>query len=159
MPITHRVLLLLMATFASRTLAQVLTDMCYWASPRAASIKGGLYANGGQWLDLISSPGIQGFTYFLNYSESFNTTGNIGFSSLFTGPTAAGLTTTYVDGTMFANEDEYYLYGYVQYIRRKYLLTHSIVVPGPKLDHLFRRIGLLAMSSRPRLLHTLARIM
>ena len=118
MPITHRVLLL-MATFATRSLAQVLTDMCYWTSPRAASIKGGLYVNGGQWLDLISSPGIQGFTYFLNYSESFNTTGNIGFSSLFTGPTAAGLTTSYVDGIMFADEDEYYLYGYVQYIRRK----------------------------------------
>ena len=41
----------------------------------------------------------------------------------------------------------------------KRLLTYLIVVPRSKLDHLFRRTGLLAMSLRPRLLHTLVRIM
>ena len=97
------------------SLAQALTDVCWWWSPRAASIQGALYANGGGWQSSDSSitAGIVGNTYALNYSNPFFTTKNTNFSTLFTGPTAAGLSTGYYDGTMFANDDAYYLYGYV----------------------------------------------
>ena len=117
MDITQGVLLLMVA-LTSRSFAQVLNPMCSWSSPRAASIQGGLYANGGLWVGEgdASSSGIQGLTYFLNYSKPFNTTDNTDFSAFFAQAKTAGLTTNYVDGTMFADEDEYYLYGYVQYV-------------------------------------------
>jgi hypothetical protein len=109
--------------------SQSLNDTCYWASLRAASIRGALYANGGYWVPSENGPisGIGGNTYSLNYSKSFNTANNTGFSTLFTGPMVAG-DMTYFDGTMFATNDAFYLFGYVQQAWPSQLLTSLTVV-------------------------------
>jgi hypothetical protein len=102
------------AILISTPLVQSQSDTCYWASLRAASIRGALYANGGFWAASGTgpSPGINnGSTYSLDYSKPFNTN-NTDFTALFTGPMVTGQM-SYCDGTMFATDDAFYLFGYV----------------------------------------------
>lgn len=103
------------AILISTPLVQSQSDTCLWTSLRAASIRGALYVNGGFWeaAGTGGNGGIGGKTYSLNYSKPFNTTDNTGFTTLFTGPRMAG-DVTYYDGTMFATDDAFYLFGYVQ---------------------------------------------
>ena len=117
------------AILISTPLVQSDSDTCYWTSLRAASIRGALYANGG--FCLISGTGvgpIGGDTYSLDYSKPFNTIDNTDFTTLFTGPTLAGDQMVYYDGTMFATDDAFYLFGYVQQAWPSQLLTSLTVV-------------------------------
>jgi hypothetical protein len=113
----------------SQSQSQSLDDTCYWRSLRAASIRGALYVNGGFWTTSGNgiSLGIPGNTYSLNYSKRFDTTDNTGFTSLFTGPEVTG-DMSYHDGTMFATDDAFYLFGYVQQAWPSQLLTSLTVV-------------------------------
>jgi hypothetical protein len=102
------------AILISTPLVQSQADTCFWTSLRAASIRGALYANGGFWVasGTGTSPSIiNGSTYSLDYSKPFNTN-NTDFTTLFTGPIVTG-DVTYYDGTMFATDDAFYLFGYV----------------------------------------------
>ncbi|KAF7890166.1 hypothetical protein EAF00_008482 [Botryotinia globosa] len=106
---------------------QVNTTMCYWTSPRAAVVRDTFYIDGGE---LYWEPGMSdgtydppvidgnplGLVYLLNFSTPFHTSDNI--SSIFTtiskapnGGSASNLGPNYVDGAMFANDDEWYTYG------------------------------------------------
>jgi hypothetical protein len=109
--------------------SQSLDDTCDWTSPRAASIRGALYVNGGFWATSGNgvSLGISGNTYSLDYSKRFDTTNNTNFTTLFTGPEVTG-DMRYYDGTMFATDDAFYLFGYVQQAWPSQLLTSLIVV-------------------------------
>jgi hypothetical protein len=102
------------AILISTPLVQSYSDTCFWTSLRAASIRGALYANGGYWSTMGAGDitGIGGKTYSLDYAKPFNTN-NIGFTTLFTRPIVAG-DMSYYDGTMFATDDAFYLFGYVQ---------------------------------------------
>ena len=74
-----------------------------------------LYVNGGLVTTVIEVPGNNldvGGVYALNLSRSLNTSSN-NFSALFT-MLPGSMAGTYMDGTMFANNDELYLYGYVR---------------------------------------------
>lgn len=101
--------------------------MCSWARLRAGVIRDTLYLDGGElwWQktfvdgttsDPISDGNLQGNMYLLNFSTPFNT-GTTNISSLFTtkqkaGGAANNIAPTYIDGTMFTNDNELYLYGY-----------------------------------------------
>jgi hypothetical protein len=102
------------AILISTPLVQSQSGTCYWTSLRVASIRGALYANGGFWAASGNgiSPGIGGNTYSLDYSKGFNATNNTGLITLFTGLEVAG-NMSYYDGTMFATDDAFYLFGYV----------------------------------------------
>jgi hypothetical protein len=117
------------AILISTSLAQSLSDTCLWTSLRAAPIRDALYANGGFWeiQGTGTSTGVGGNTYSLNYSKPFNTINNIGFTTLFTGPIVTG-DMSYYDGTMFATDDAFYLFGYVQQAWPSQLLTSLTVV-------------------------------
>lgn len=58
--------------------------------------------------------GASGFFYNFNLSTPFNTTSN--FTSLIGNETKGtgfgNLAPNYIDGTMFATDDEFYIYGY-----------------------------------------------
>lgn len=74
-----------------------------------------LYVNGGLVTTIIEVLGNNanfGGVYVLNLSRSFNTSSN-DFSALFT-MLPGSMAGTYLDGTMFTNNDELYLYGYVR---------------------------------------------
>ncbi|TGO84868.1 hypothetical protein BPOR_0456g00030 [Botrytis porri] len=106
---------------------QVNTKMCYWTSPRAAVVRDTFYIDGGElaWLPGLSNGTYGplnvdgnplGIVYLLNFSTSFHVSDNI--SSIFTtitkganGGLAGTLGSNYVDGAMFANDDEWYTYG------------------------------------------------
>jgi hypothetical protein len=60
---------------------------------------------------LVGSPGLNGSTFFFNFSQSF-TTNKTNFSALFTPLPAQTPTVDYFDGTMFATNDTIYVYGY-----------------------------------------------
>jgi hypothetical protein len=118
------------AILISTPLVQSQSDStCLWTSLRAASIRGALYANGGYWeaSGTAAIASIGGNTYSLDYSKPFNTINNIGFTTLFTGPRVAG-DMSYYDGTMFATDDAFYLFGYVQQAWPSQLLTSLTVV-------------------------------
>ncbi|KAG4025300.1 hypothetical protein MFRU_061g00190 [Monilinia fructicola] len=106
---------------------QVNTTMCYWTSPRAAVVRDTFYVDGGE---LFWEPGLsdgsyaspysdgnpRGIVYLLNFNTSFHISDNI--TSVFTtiskapnGGAASNLGPNYVDGAMFANDDEWYTYG------------------------------------------------
>lgn len=114
------------AILVSTPLVQSYSDTCYWTSLRAASIRGALYANGGSWASTGNAlnTAANGSTYSLDYSKRFNTTNNTGFTTLFTGPIVTG-DMSYYDGTMFATDDAFYLFGYVQQAWPSQLLTSS----------------------------------
>ena len=69
-----------------------------------------LYVNGG---DLTSNDGfaMDGLTRIFNFSQSFETNSN-NFSALFAPLHSQSPAADYYDGTMFATDDEIYLYGY-----------------------------------------------
>jgi hypothetical protein len=117
------------AILISTPLVQSQSDTCFWASLRAASIRGALYVNGGFWTAAGTGDitGINGNTYSLDYSKPFNAINNTGFTTLFIGPKVDG-TMSYYDGTMFATDDAFYLFGYVQQAWPSQLLTSLTVV-------------------------------
>jgi hypothetical protein len=131
------------AILISTPLVQSLSDTCLWTSLRAASIRGALYVNGGYWETMGASAitGIGGNTYSLDFSKPFNTINNTGFTTLFTGPIVAG-DMSYYDGTMFATDDAFYLFGYVQQAWPSQLLTSLTVVN-------FREQRPLSLRTRP----------
>lgn len=102
--------------------------MCSWARLRAGVIRDTLYLDGGElwWQkafvdgttsDPTSDGNVEGDMYLLNFSQPFDSS-NTNLSNLFTvlqkaGGAANNLAPTYIDGMMFANDDELYLYGYV----------------------------------------------
>jgi hypothetical protein len=103
---------LLAITLIGSSLAQ---SLCTWSGLRAAIVRDALYVNGGLVETEILLPGFNldvGGVYALNLSRSFNTSSN-NFSALFT-MLPGSMAGTYMDGTMFANNDELYLYGYVR---------------------------------------------
>jgi hypothetical protein len=101
--------------------------MCSWARLRAGVIRDTVYLDGGElwWQktfvdgttsDPTSDGNVEGNMYLLNFSDPF-AVGSTNLSSLFTtkqkaGGAANNIAPTYIDGTMFANNDELYLYGY-----------------------------------------------
>jgi hypothetical protein len=106
---------LLAITLIGSSLAQ-LNQVCTWSGLRAAIVRDALYVNGGSMANVIEVNGfspLSGGVYALNLSRSFNTSGN-DFSALFTMLPGFNMTAVYTDGTMFANNDELYLYGYVR---------------------------------------------
>ncbi|KIW62044.1 hypothetical protein PV05_02097 [Exophiala xenobiotica] len=100
--------------------------ICNWARLRAGVVRDALYLDGGLlWWQtafadgttpVVSSDGnVAGDMFRLNFSQSFDTT-KTNISGLFERMPKAGgagnnIAPNYVDGTMFSNNDELYLYG------------------------------------------------
>jgi hypothetical protein len=119
---------LAIATCAAAVTINEYYTMCSWARLRAGVIRDTLYLDGGElwWQkafvdgttsDPTSDGNVEGDMYLLNFSQPFDTS-NTNLSNLFTtkqkaGGAANNIAPTYIDGTMFANDDELYLYGYV----------------------------------------------
>ncbi|KAJ6086056.1 hypothetical protein N7486_010337 [Penicillium sp. IBT 16267x] len=97
--------------------------MCSWQSVRANVIRDTIYIDGGYlWYEQIysdnctgdeSTGSFDGSVYTFNLSSSFNTSSN--FSDVLSLMPIAGagsnINPTFVDGVMFANDGEIYLYG------------------------------------------------
>lgn len=112
--------------------------MCSWGRLRAGVIRDILYLDGGElwWQktfvdgttsDPTSDGNVEGDMYLLNFSQPFNT-GSTNLSNLFTAKQKAGgaannLAPNYIDGTMFANNDELYLYGCADFPNSSPVLT------------------------------------
>jgi hypothetical protein len=112
MAVFHVVSLLAIALIGS-SLAE---PLCTWTGLRAAIVRDALYVNGGEMATTIEIPGLNtdiSGVYALNLSRPFNTSSN-DVSALFT-VLPGSMAGTYIDGTMFANNDELYLYGYVRF--------------------------------------------
>ena len=124
-------LLAMMAALSASTVAITINEnytMCSWARLRAGVIRDTLYLDGGElwWQkafidgttsDPTSDGNVDGYMYLLNFSQPFETS-STNLSNLFTtkqkaGGAANNIAPNYIDGTMFANNDELYLYGYV----------------------------------------------
>src|ERR1700733_8952598 len=105
---------LLAITLIGSSLAR-LEQVCTWSGLRAAIVRDALYVNGGSMATVMEIPDSYAFSgvYALNLSRSFNTSSN-DFPALFTMLSRSNITAMYVDGTMFANNDELYLYGFVR---------------------------------------------
>ncbi|KAJ5653608.1 hypothetical protein N7490_000611 [Penicillium lividum] len=103
---------------------QVGSSMCNWQSLRANVIRDTIYIDGGYlWYDPIYSDNctgdpyyesFQGSIYTFNLSSSFNTSSN--FSKVLnlqsiTGGAGSNIDPVFIDGVMFANDGEFYLYG------------------------------------------------
>ncbi|OJJ45849.1 hypothetical protein ASPZODRAFT_133721 [Penicilliopsis zonata CBS 506.65] len=103
---------------------QINISMCNWQELRANVIRDIIYLDGGElWFQQGFSDGCvnynndgnaDGYIYYLNLSTSFNTSSN--FMTVLSNSTVAGGAATdiapnYIDGYMFANDDEFYLYG------------------------------------------------
>lgn len=118
------------ASFTSCVTAISITEnytMCSWARLRAGVIRDTVYLDGGElWWQKTFVDGTtsdptddgnpEGYMYLLNFSDPF-TIGSTNLSALFTtmqkaGGAANNIAPNYIDGTMFANNDELYLYGY-----------------------------------------------
>ena len=115
--------------------------ICNWAQSRAGVIRDTIYLDGGEmwWkvgfaddnTNLVTNNGNQqGFLYYFNFSEPFDTT-TTNLTALFQSKPKAGgaannIAPNYIDGTMFANDDELYLYGGL--LR----LTDAYNYPGPE---------------------------
>lgn len=100
--------------------------ICNWARLRAGLIRDSVYLDGGLlWWQtafaegttpVVSSDGnVAGDMFRLNFSTSFDTT-KTNLSGLFEKMSKAGgagnnIAPNYVDGTMFTNDGELYLYG------------------------------------------------
>jgi hypothetical protein len=100
--------------------------ICNWARLRAGVVRDALYLDGGLlWWQtafadgttpVVSSDGnVAGDMFRLNFSQPFDTT-KTNISALFERMPKAGgagnnIAPNYVDGTMFSNNDELYLYG------------------------------------------------
>lgn len=102
--------------------------LCNWARLRAGSIRDSVYLDGGLlWWQtafadgttpVVSSDGnVAGDMFRLSFSTPFDTT-KTNVSALFEKMPKAGgagnnIAPNYIDGTMFTNDGELYLYGYV----------------------------------------------
>lgn len=102
--------------------------LCVWTQPRGAVVRDTLYMDGGQmqycqwdatgntWLPgtAVSPPEQErGYLYTLNFSKTFEVSAN--FSDIFTIlPNAGGFSNNppFIDGHMFADDYEFYTYGY-----------------------------------------------
>lgn len=105
---------------------QVNYTICNWSRLRGGVVRDALYLDGGQlWWQtafadgttpVTSSDGnVAGNMFQLNFSVPFDTT-TTNLSALFTKMPKAGgagnnIAPNYIDGTMFVNDDELYLYG------------------------------------------------
>jgi Kelch motif len=106
---------LMAITLIGSSLAR-LEQVCEWSGLRAAIVRDALYVNGGFMTTIVEVNGPSPFggnVYALNLSRSFSTSNN-DFSALFTMLSGSNITAVYMDGIMFANNDELYLYGYVR---------------------------------------------
>ncbi|CAI7563872.1 unnamed protein product [Penicillium glandicola] len=96
--------------------------MCNWDGLRATILRDTIYLDGGElWYQQGYTDGCAGYTqnsvdatiYYLNLTTSFNTKSNftdlLSTKSVFGG--SASVAPNYVDGTIFANDNEFYLYG------------------------------------------------
>lgn len=107
---------------AINLVSQVNISMCNWAQLRANVIRDTIYLNGGSlwWLPgqsdgTYASPendGNVGVVYSLNLTMPFDQTTNLTslFKSMST-PTTNNISSNFIDGAMFANDDEFILYG------------------------------------------------
>jgi len=102
--------------------------ICNWARVRAGVVRDALYLDGGElWWQtafvdgttpVVSSDGnVAGDMFRLNFSQPFDTA-TTNLSALFARMPKAGgagnnIAPNYIDGTMFVNDDELYLYGSV----------------------------------------------
>lgn len=111
--------------------------ICNWARLRAGVVRDAVYLDGGLlWWQtafadgttpVVSSDGnVAGDMFMLNFSTPFNTASTNLSGLLQRMPKAGGagnnIAPNYVDGTMFTNDGELYLYGLVFYLR---IVSHS----------------------------------
>ncbi|KAE8450477.1 hypothetical protein EG329_006207 [Mollisiaceae sp. DMI_Dod_QoI] len=134
---------------------QINATMCYWDSPRAAVVRDTLYIDGGalwwtpgmsngEYGDPTSDNNPLGIIYQLNFSTPFNTTGQ-NISNVFTtqskaagGGAANNVAPNYYDGTMLANDFEWFIYGGLISQTAKYALplgnaaaAYEVFASGP----------------------------
>ncbi|CAG8891175.1 unnamed protein product [Penicillium egyptiacum] len=102
---------------------QINVSMCSWQGLRANILRDTIYLDGGElWYqkgydDGCAQPqpdnNLEATIYYLNLTTSFNTKSN--FMDLLSNISVVGgsasIAPNYVDGTMFANNNEFYLYG------------------------------------------------
>jgi hypothetical protein len=96
---------MLMGIFAGLTVAQY--GFCNWFQFRAAVIRDSLWINGGFLYFSDSFIAGEGNSFCLNFSSSFNAA----TSDLTLFASKSLNSTPYIDGMMFANAYELYLYG------------------------------------------------
>ncbi|KAJ5929293.1 hypothetical protein N7454_007141 [Penicillium verhagenii] len=104
--------------------AEVSSSMCSWESLRANIIHDTIYIDGGYLIyeelfsDNCTAPSSEasfsGSVYTFSLSDSFNTSSN--FSDILhlksiAGGAGSNIDPTFIDGVMFANDGEFYLYG------------------------------------------------
>lgn len=70
----------------------------------------------------LQTDSFEGYVYTLNLGTSFNASSN--FTTVLqnqtvAGGTASNLAPNYIDGVMFSNENEFYLYGFVEFAQAK----------------------------------------
>lgn len=120
------VLVALLAKVSNGISVQENYTICNWARLRAGVVRDALYLDGGLlWWQtafadgttpVVSSDGnVEGDMFVLNFSIPFDTT-KTNVSGLFDRMEKAGgagnnIAPNYVDGTMFTNDGELYLYG------------------------------------------------
>ncbi|KAJ6120146.1 hypothetical protein N7523_004426 [Penicillium sp. IBT 18751x] len=103
---------------------QVNISICNWQGLRANIIRDTIYIDGGElWLqqgysdgcvNYVNDGNLAGSIYSLNLTTPFNTSSN--FMDVLTNTSIAGgaannIAPNYVEGAMFANDDEFFLYG------------------------------------------------
>ncbi|KAJ5455599.1 uncharacterized protein N7458_003863 [Penicillium daleae] len=103
---------------------QINISMCTWQSLRANVLHDTIYLDGGYlWLqqgfedgcvNYANDGNFQGYIYSLNLSTPFNTSSDfltVLDNATIAGGTANNLAPNYIDGAMFSNQNEFYLYG------------------------------------------------
>jgi hypothetical protein len=114
MAILHYVYLLLAILIGKSIALYTISDVCTWTQLRAATVRDAVYVNGGSLYTTDEIPGsapLDGAIYAFNFSQSFETTNN-NFSTFFTRLPGQNPMADYWDGTIFANNETLYLYGY-----------------------------------------------
>ncbi len=108
---------LFLVALMARSLAEssLIGNVCQWPQLRAAAIQDALYVNGANQVIGFSASNnnaISGNIFALKFSQEFNTN-ETEFEALFTVLPTNDTTplAVYGDGTMFANNEELYLYG------------------------------------------------
>jgi len=87
-------------------------DFCFWTQFRAAVIRDQVWIDGGELFANNSMQAGRGTIYSLNFSSSFDAETNL--TTLFKPEIyeqSTNIAPLYVDGTMFANDYEFYLFG------------------------------------------------
>jgi hypothetical protein len=89
-------------------------DFCQWTQVRAAVVRDQVWIDGGElWTNNSAQVGLNEF-YYLNFSSPFDATTNL--TTLFNSKSkideqSTNIAPHYIDGTMFANDYEFYLFG------------------------------------------------